>query len=61
LAKKVYTPDIISTKTQIDQLKQQVEAADPKDKHRLQHQLKEFQILQLWQLSQLDRQGDEAE
>jgi hypothetical protein len=44
LAKQAYTPDIIRTKNQIDQLKQQIEAADPEDKRRLQHQLKEFQL-----------------
>jgi hypothetical protein len=45
---------ILRTKHQIDQLKQQIVAADPKDKPRLRHQLKELQILQLWQLSQKD-------
>ena len=44
-------PDaILRTAQQIDHLKQQIEAA-PDDK-RLQHQLKELQILQLWQLEQ---------
>jgi hypothetical protein len=43
---------ILHTKHQIDQLKHQIEGSDPKDLPRLQHKLKELQILQLWQLSQ---------
>jgi hypothetical protein len=59
LAKQINIPvGILHTKNQIDELKQRIEAADPKDKRHLQHQLKEFQILQLWQLSQTDSQGD---
>jgi hypothetical protein len=42
---------ILHTATQIADLKQQLEAT-PKDKLHLQHQLKELQLLQLWQLSQ---------
>lgn len=51
---------ILRTKQQIEHLKQQIETTDdPKDKRRLQHQLKELQILQLWQMSQAETQGDE--
>jgi hypothetical protein len=60
LVKQTYTPDIIRAKDLIDQLEQQIEAANSKDKRCLQHQLKELQILHHWQLSQMDRQGDEA-
>jgi uncharacterized membrane protein YccC len=44
---------IHQTAYQIGYPKQQIEeAADPQEKRRLQHPLKELQILQLWQLSQ---------
>jgi hypothetical protein len=45
---------IQDTKQKIDHLKQQIEVADPMGKRQLQRQLKELQILQLWQLSQED-------
>lgn len=48
------TADMLNTKNQIEQIKQQIEAAGPEDRHHLQHQLKEFQILHLWQLSLAD-------
>jgi hypothetical protein len=41
---------ILRITQQIYELKQQIEAADPQDRRRLQHRLKELQILQLWQL-----------
>jgi hypothetical protein len=41
---------ILRTAQQIYSLKQQLETTDPKDRRRLQRQLKELQILQLWQL-----------
>ena len=46
---------IIYAKHQIEHLKQQIdEATDSKVKCRLQRQLKELQVLQLWQLSQTE-------
>jgi hypothetical protein len=45
---------MLNTKNQIEQIRQQIEAADPEDRRRLQHQLKDLQILQLWQLSLAD-------
>lgn len=44
--------NILLTKQEIDCIKQQIDKADPGEKRRLQRQLKELQILQLWQLSQ---------
>lgn len=45
---------IDQTKTQIYQLKQQIEEApDPQEKSRLQRILKELQYLQLWHMDQL--------
>lgn len=43
------------TKAQIYKLKQQLEEiADLRERRRLQRQLKELQILQLWHLDQLN-------
>ena len=44
--------DILRTKQEIERLKQQIDTASAKEKRRLQHQLKELQILQLWQIGQ---------